>query len=225
MKSMLTILTDNYLAIYLLSFLDISNTIYLMRTSQICHKLIITTIRYRKLQKCKPKLNVKSICKQTDLDILQWYILSHNIHSMTEPLVWGTRYGNFDIMHYAVHCGAKKDSALRCCALNGYLEMVKYWQRQGANIHAWNDDALVCASIAGQLVIVKYLIEQGCNIHIQNGYALLLSARQGHLEIVQYLVEYGANISDNNITALNNAAFNGHLAIVQYLVEHGSQFG
>jgi hypothetical protein len=74
----------------------------------------------------------------------------------------------------------------------GYIEIVKYFIQNGANIHIKNELPLALASYNGYLEIVKYLVEKGANFHINDEYPMRLACTKGHSEIVKYFIEEGA---------------------------------
>ena len=75
----------------------------------------------------------------------------------------------------------------------GILSLVKYFLKQGADIHAGNNDALKSAAEYGHLDVVKYLVEQGADLHANNDEALRLADEHNHPEVVRYLINQGAN--------------------------------
>jgi hypothetical protein len=109
-----TIISNNYLATYLVSFLNISNTINLMQTSNSYYRLVALIPEYQILQKCKPYCTITSICKHGNINILEWFMMGRI--DLDKTLIKGAKYGNFDIVYQATD--------------------------QGANIHANNDEAL-----------------------------------------------------------------------------------
>ena len=57
---------------------------------------------------------------------------------------------------------------------NGYLYIVKFLVRNGADIHADDDYALKCSALDNHFKIAKFLVKNGANIHAQNDYALII---------------------------------------------------
>ena len=56
---------------------------------------------------------------------------------------------------------AQEDYVLRWAAENGYLDIVKYLVKHGADIHANSDYALRLAIDSEHLNVIKYLADQG----------------------------------------------------------------
>ena len=93
----------------------------------------------------------------------------------------------------------------------GILSLVKYFLKQGADLHANDEGALRSAARYGHFDIVKYLVEQGANLHVQNEEALRWAASKGRLNVVKYLIEQGADLHVKGEEALRWGAGNGHL--------------
>ena len=87
-----------------------------------------------------------------------------------------------------VECLENGDLPFAC--EQGYLSAVRYFVKEGADIHAKDDEALRWAAWKGHLGVVKYLVERGANVHaedIDSNDALRLAAENGHLDVVKYL--------------------------------------
>jgi ankyrin repeat protein len=185
-----TIIFNNHLATYLISFLDIPNTIHLMQTSNLYYRLVTLIPEYQILQKCKPNYTIDSICEHGNINVLKWFIIGHEM-DFDKILIKGAKYGNLDIVYQAIDQGAnihaEDESALLWSSENGHLEVVRYLVDQGANIHARDDETLLWSASAGHLEVVHYLVDQGANIHALDDLALRWSAENGHLEVVQQL--------------------------------------
>ena len=147
-------------------------------------------------------------------------------------IILGKRYelSDFNTFKYLIEKGANKNDALNISAKNGYLEVVKYLVKEGADVRAnhacaskWNiENALNLSAGNGHLDVVKYLVEEGADIHSDNNCALQWSAENGHLAIVIFLAGIGTNIHAYNDAAFRWSAENGHLEVVKYLVERGA---
>ncbi len=129
--------------------------------------------------------------------------------------------GYLDIVEYLIKKGADvhavNDRALRFAAREGHLAVVQYLVSQGANIHAYDDAAVNFAATHGRLATVKYLVEQGADVHAGDDIAVRMAAEKGHLDVVKYLVSEGADIHAQNDDALRYAAYKGHQDVVKYL--------
>ena len=65
-----------------------------------------------------------------------------------------------------------KNKFLFVASENGYLEMVIYLTKIGADIRFDNDYAVRIASVKGHLEVVIYLTERGANIRVLYDYAI-----------------------------------------------------
>jgi hypothetical protein len=73
---------------------------------------------------------------------------------------------------------------------DGTLEGMKYWLKNGADVHDNDNEALIRASSTGRLEVVKYLVEEcGADVHARNNQALRLAISHGHLDVVRHLEE------------------------------------
>jgi ankyrin repeat protein len=130
---------------------------------------------------------------------------------------------------------------IKCCAINGRLDILKYLIEMGYEPHRGiNDRALKWAAIHGHLPIVKYLLENfACNCYVASHglkniiacwfckksyyhyphykkHAFRLAAKYGHMDIVKYFCEDYVIYDDDS--AFRFAARYGHLDIVNYLL-------
>lgn len=127
--------------------------------------------------------------------------------------------------------GAYINKRLRTNALYGYLNNVKYYFVQGADIDAKDFDgktALLLSAQEGHLDCVRYLYQKGADVRAEDKYtytALLLSACNGHFDCLKFLVRRGAyiNAKDNlGWTALHWGAYKRRLDYIEFLVAHGA---
>jgi ankyrin repeat protein len=224
-QSMETILSNHYLSIHLLSFLNISSTIKIVQISHIYYNIITGTSKYKTFQKCKPNYNINSICNYGNIDILVWFMMDHKI-DLVNALIKSARYGNLDMVRHLINRGtnihARDDEALQLSAKNGHLEMVRYLTNHGADIHVRNDYALRQSARRGHLEVVSCLVNQGAAIHAENDYALRSSVINYHFKVTRFLIDQGADIHADNDYALRWSAASGHLEMVHYLVNKGA---
>ena len=101
----------------------------------------------------------------------------------------------------------------------GYNEIVTFFHKYGADIHALNDEALLSAALNGHTETVKLLLDRGADIHAFNDNALHWAAQNGHTETVKLLLDQGARIHANHDYALHAAAYNGHPDTVKVLLD------
>ncbi len=112
-----------------------------------------------------------------------------------------------------------KNELLFIAAEKGYLDIVKYLLRQGANINADEDNALNNAAENGHLDVVEFLVENGAHIGAEQYSAVESAALQGHFDVVKYFVEKEPTSINK---AFKAAAGAGHLDIVKYLLQKGA---
>ncbi|MHA7841004.1 MAG: ankyrin repeat domain-containing protein, partial [Gammaproteobacteria bacterium] len=121
-------------------------------------------------------------------------------------------------------------TAFLLAAGQGQLEVLKFLQGQGADIHAVDEDgntALHLASaVSGDVLTVSWLLVlESCDIEHCGAYgrtAFLLAAERGHLEVLQLLQEKGADIHSmdekgNNALHLASAV-SGDVSTVSWLL-------
>ena len=80
-----------------------------------------------------------------------------------------------------------KESALRCAAQEGRLEIVKLLIRKGADIHSVNDFALQYAVENNHIEVVKYLLENGADKHTDNNLAMGLAMYMQYTDLIEIL--------------------------------------
>lgn len=155
-----------------------------------------------------------------------------------ELLPLATKYNHMDIVKYLIKKGARiyinnnstdtkqnrntqkkyVNDTLDYYIYNGDLEMVRYLNNHGVDIHKDRDRSLYQAARFGHLHIVKYLVENGA----KNPNALRAAAINDHLDIVEYLLNNGADIQIFKNRAFCDAASYGYLDIVSFLLENGA---
>jgi len=97
-----------------------------------------------------------------------------------------------------------EECALHSAADRGFLDIVKYLVKEGADIEArdiWNKTPLALAVEQGRFDIVKYLVKEGADINIEdkNGMTPLDLAKKNkakkanHKKVIKYLRSKGAN--------------------------------
>jgi hypothetical protein len=143
------------------------------------------------------------------------YLINCGISMTADPndaLVWGAKYGKFDIVQYVVEKGADTCaytySAIRKSARKGYCNIVKYLVEKDYNwdICVW---ALRLAAKGGHTDTVKYLadristdsLELRMTNHLDGNpftmpkfqKVLIQNTENGNLEIVRILMELGCD--------------------------------
>jgi ankyrin repeat protein len=109
------------------------------------------------------------------------------------------------------------DYALRLAASYGFLDIVIYLTRQGADIHARVSQALILSEHNGHLKVIKYLVKKGIDIN-DNEFILINSAKKGYLKIVKFLVGKGIKYYNKDF-ALEASAMSGHFHIAKFLLD------
>ena len=124
----------------------------------------------------------------------------------------------------------KKTVFLNSCS-HGHLQMVKFLQLKGCDLHARTEkgNGLAEAAAGGKLDVVKYLFEQGLDPNDMNESgknSLMVASQKQHVETVQYLSEIAGcdvnAVSENGANALMCAVLTeNNLEVVKYLFSRG----
>jgi len=118
---------------------------------------------------------------------------------------------------------ASKEINLRMAARKGYLPVVEFLLRNGANIHAKSDQAVRSAAANGHIKVVELLIEHGADIHTiynRRGSAINLAAKNNQVEVVRLLLERGVRIFVKNRGVLTDIAAKCYLELLQLLLKY-----
>lgn len=131
-------------------------------------------------------------------------------------LNYETKIGNLAKIKEYYSLGAKiSEFAIKIAAINGHLDILKYFVTIGVDLSLYDNYPLRTASTVGHFNIVKFLIENvNVNIKACNNEAIREASARGHLEIVIYLHKNGADITRS---AIEYASFNRHLNVLEYL--------
>ena len=173
---------------------------------------------------------LRNAVELSDFDIIKYLVEEKgaNLNYYNNyALIITAAFDNFvDLLKYYENKGIdihyRNDLALRLSANNGNTNILKYLIKRGANIHTYDEYALRHSAQEGYLDIVKILIKNGADIHAKNDYALISSAKNGHYKIVKYLIENGANIHANNDLALYYSIKKDYQKITDYLIKNGA---
>ena len=170
------------------------------------------------------ELNIRTLCKEGDIDKIKSLIWQEGINSYRKKLIYmfSCYYGHLNIVkylveEYGINARCNNDHAVLKASEGGHLNIVKYLIEKCGAIN-YNDDALIRACEGGHLNIVEYLIEKRGIIDTDYDNLICSSSDYGHLEVIKYLInKYG--IDTTNTRAIIYASRNGYLEIVKYLVE------
>jgi ankyrin repeat protein len=165
---------------------------------------------------------------------------------MNELIYQAIKEGNLNTVDQCIKANYDKHrrnaNIIKCCAINGQLEIMKYLISVGYEYFTKNKDfALKWAAIHGHAPIVKYFIhdarcchvgkqiyyclqcQQNFNLHYKYYYAFRAAARNGHLNIVKLFCDWTPyfywQINDNY--AFRIAAKYGHMDIFEYFIDKG----
>jgi len=109
---------------------------------------------------------------------------------------------------------------------NGYLEIVQFLIKNGANVNEKNhigENALMFASMFGNLKLIMLLFKNNASVEGKgyNGKNVLMFASMcGHLDLMMLLIKYGADINWKDVdgkTALHYAKEYNQIKIIKYL--------
>ncbi|CAM1295422.1 DAPK1 (predicted) [Pycnogonum litorale] len=123
------------------------------------------------------------------------------------------------------------ETAVHIAAGLGQLEILKYIQTKGANIHLLdnNGDSAMCwAARQGHSSVINFLVSEDVVVHMHNKAgetALHIASRYGHSEAVQALCAAGSDVNaydEHGETSLHIAVWHGFAKIVFILCQHGA---
>ena len=155
-------------------------------------------------------------------------------------LGWAVVRGDLaEVKRLVIDCGvnpniqstAEGGTPLHVAADRGYLGIVKFLLRHGANPNMKNDygnTPLHFAALYGHPEVVKLLIKHGADPNIKNNYGwtpLHDAAYNGRLDVVKLLLEHGANPNIQNnagLTPLHYAVEGCFVDVVRVLLDHGA---
>jgi ankyrin repeat protein len=106
------------------------------------------------------------------------------------------------------------DPLLDSCRL-GFINLLMYLHKNGANITVDNDLPIRCASSHGHLHIVKYLYENGADVTADNEYAIRAAVYNDDLDMTRYLYKIGSP----RVFIIRAGNEQGHVA--RYVRENG----
>lgn len=98
---------------------------------------------------------------------------------------------------------AENNMLLRIAAERGYLDLVKYFIKYGADPTARDNFAIKMAAKNGHYEMVEYLLPlPGVDPTAEMSYAMTMAKNNGHTKVVQLLEYYG--IQENSAYSLND---------------------
>jgi len=146
-----------------------------------------------------------------------------------EFLFWVVDNKNIDILKFLldypqIDLHMFEDFCFRYSAGCGYLDLVKFFVRQGADIHSLKEGGFIWASANGHLNVLNYLATKKVNIHARFDQAMSLASKNGHLDVVKYLYNLGLDVKAGKNTPIKYASENGHIEIVHFLMQRGADY-
>jgi len=132
-------------------------------------------------------------------------------YKRNKPFIRAVATGNLDVIKYMVDTSDPNNRfnlhfAMVIAVQNNRLNVLKYLESIGADIHARDDIALRWAAKHGALNSVRYLIERQANVHANNDQALQWAVKGNRQDVVRYLISNGAN--PNVLTPEQRLQFN-----------------
>ena len=142
-----------------------------------------------------------------------------------EALKMASQYGDkklISFLHSFVKDDFDKDYCIICCASNGNLQGLKYFEiakeRKRIIEIAFNKSCRY-----GRMKVFKYLIKLGVDIRNDNDYGIKQATLHQHYKIVRYFIKnlkVCANIHDNLL--IKYACFNQNYQISNFLIKFGA---
>lgn len=114
--------------------------------------------------------------------------------------------------------------------LNALKILLKSGADPSAKLDDYGRMAFMLAAANGYVEILKFLVKNGADINATSDYnrtALILAARNGHLEVVKILLENGADPNykrkSDGYTAFTEGCAKQNFKIAVFLLEHGAE--
>lgn len=105
----------------------------------------------------------------------------------------------------------------RVCEI-GCLSLVKVYLKECIIVRV---EDVICTAMNGNLEVIKYFAYIGINIMIHNNLVFRWIICTDNFKIIRYFIYLGVDINENRINAIKSAIVNGDLEIVKYLVFQG----
>jgi ankyrin repeat protein len=112
--------------------------------------------------------------------------------------------------------------AIQWAAGEGELEILKFLQSRGGDIHYNDDSALCCAVRFGNVEVVKFLLENQANVTVHDNYCIRYAPFSNQHEILKLVLENGGDVHASEEEPLLHAAGLGHLDMVELLIQNGA---
>lgn len=174
-----------------------------------------------------------SICGFTDGARL---IIEKNKVDMTvvedcSPLVLAAKNGNLDVVklffepEYNLAISQEHIAlAIQWAAYQGELDVLKFLESRGGDIHHDKDRALCLAVRFAHTEVVRWLLENKADPNVHEYFPICNASLSPSFEILKLLVEHGADVHANGETPFLHAVAQGRLDMVQYLIQNGADY-
>ncbi|KAJ1551709.1 hypothetical protein HK096_003711 [Nowakowskiella sp. JEL0078] len=174
-------------------------------------------------------ISFRSAASGGHIKLIKWLYdmgLNHKIH-LDGAMKDASRSGHLHIVMWLcenaeAEIHADSDAPIRCAAVTGSLELVKWLHSSGADIRANSDHAIRRAAKLGHLNLLRWLYKQGGDIRVKDDKPFRNAAKHGHIDVVQWLYSHGADLRAVDDLAVTLASKGGHLHVVQWLCSKGA---
>ncbi|AGC02389.1 ankyrin repeat protein [Acanthamoeba polyphaga moumouvirus] len=144
---------------------------------------------------------------------------------LTECLKMSCIYGYLNVLDYCVKNGAdyrfNNDEPVKLALEHGHLNIAEYLYKKKVNIRANQNISLITACQKGNYEVVKFLLDRKVSPISKNNDSFVAACQNGHLNIVKLLMEKNVDINTGKILPIVASIRGNHRDIFKYLIDKG----